>query len=162
MLCKKNVFLRISQKFTGRCLCTSFFFNKVACLRPATLLTKRLWHRWFPVNFAKFVRKHFFTEYLRTTTSVLIGKKNWSVLTKNSFVKLLCNTCGLFCSKSTRCWLEPKKDSQNGLFQKLAKPFRIAEYLFLWNPVTIAWWNVTTCSKSTLRTLEQWVKFVES
>ena len=29
-------------------------FNKVAGLRPATLLKKRLWHRCFPVNFAKF------------------------------------------------------------------------------------------------------------
>ena len=32
------------------------FFNKVAGLRPATLLKKRLWHRCFPVNFAKFLR----------------------------------------------------------------------------------------------------------
>ena len=31
------------------------FFNKVAGLRPATLLKKRLWHSCFPVNFAKFV-----------------------------------------------------------------------------------------------------------
>ena len=30
------------------------------CLRPATLLKKRLWHRCFPVNFAKFLRTPFF------------------------------------------------------------------------------------------------------
>ena len=30
-------------------------FNKAAGLRPATLLKKRLWHRCFPVNFAKFL-----------------------------------------------------------------------------------------------------------
>ena len=31
------------------------FFNKVAGLRPATLLKMRLWHLCFPVNFAKFL-----------------------------------------------------------------------------------------------------------
>ena len=34
----------------------SLFFNKVAGLWPATLIKKRLWHRCFPVNFAKFLR----------------------------------------------------------------------------------------------------------
>ena len=29
-------------------------------LKPATLLKKRLWHKCFPVNFAKFLRKSFF------------------------------------------------------------------------------------------------------
>ena len=38
-------------KFTGKHLCQSLFFNKVAG-RPATLLSKRLWHMCFPVNFA--------------------------------------------------------------------------------------------------------------
>ena len=33
-------------------------------LRPATLLKKRLWHRCFPVNFAKFLRTPFPTEHL--------------------------------------------------------------------------------------------------
>ena len=31
---------------------------------PATLFKKRLWHRCFPVNFAKFLRPPFFTEHL--------------------------------------------------------------------------------------------------
>ena len=34
------------------------------CLRPATLLKKRLWHRCFPVNFAKFLR----TPFLQNTS----------------------------------------------------------------------------------------------
>ena len=34
-------------------------------LRPATLLKKRLWHRCFPVNFAKCLRTFCFTEHLR-------------------------------------------------------------------------------------------------
>ena len=33
-------------------------------VRYATLLKKRLWHRWFPVNFAKFLRTPFLTEHL--------------------------------------------------------------------------------------------------
>ena len=33
-------------------------------MRPATLLKKRLWHRCFPVNFAKFLRTPFFIEHL--------------------------------------------------------------------------------------------------
>ena len=43
----------------GKRLCQSLFFNKVAGLRTATLLKKRLWHRCFPVNFAKFLRAPF-------------------------------------------------------------------------------------------------------
>ena len=35
-----------------------------AGLRPATLLKKRLWHRCFPVNLAKFLRTPFFIEDL--------------------------------------------------------------------------------------------------
>ena len=35
------------------------FFNKVAGLRPATLLKKRLWYMCFLVNFVKFPRTPF-------------------------------------------------------------------------------------------------------
>ena len=55
---KKGV-LRNFAKFTGKHLGQSLLFNKVAGLRPATLLKGRLWHRCFPVNFAKFVRAPF-------------------------------------------------------------------------------------------------------
>ena len=53
MFYKKGV-LRNLAKFTGEHLCQSLLFNKVAGLRLATLLKKRLWHRCFPVNFVKF------------------------------------------------------------------------------------------------------------
>ena len=43
-------------KFTGKHLCESLFFNKVAGLRPVTLLKKRLWHRFFPMDFVKFLK----------------------------------------------------------------------------------------------------------
>ena len=52
---QKGVLRNLTQ-FTGQHLCQSLLFNKVAGLRPATLLKKRLWHRCFPVNFEKFLR----------------------------------------------------------------------------------------------------------
>ena len=65
---KKSV-LRNFAKFTGKQPCQSPFFNKVAGLRPVTLLEKRFWHKCFPVNFAKFLRTPFLTEHLWTTAS---------------------------------------------------------------------------------------------
>ena len=44
-------------KFTGKYLCQSLFFNKVADLRDRW--KKRTWLRCFPVNFAKFLRAPF-------------------------------------------------------------------------------------------------------
>ena len=52
-------------KFTGKQLCHSLFFNKVAGLRPETLLKKILWHRCFPVKFVKFLKILFFIEHLQ-------------------------------------------------------------------------------------------------
>ena len=65
-----NGVLRNFAKITGKHLRQGLFFNKVADLRPATLLKKRLWHWCFPVNFAKFLRTPFFTEHLWVTASV--------------------------------------------------------------------------------------------
>ena len=57
----QKVFLKISQNSQeNTCL-----FLKAADLRPATLLKKRLWHRCFPVDFAKFLRTTFFTEQIQ-------------------------------------------------------------------------------------------------
>ena len=50
---KKGV-LENFAKFTEKHLCQSLFFDKFA-----TLLKKRLWHKCFPVDFAKFCRKPF-------------------------------------------------------------------------------------------------------
>ena len=63
VFCKKGV-LRNFTKFKGKHLYQSVFFNKVAGLRPATLLKKRLWHRCFPVNFVEFLRTPFFIKHL--------------------------------------------------------------------------------------------------
>ena len=59
----KKVFLEISQNSQeNTCGRVSFLIKLQA--PPATLLKKRLWHRCFPVNFAKFLRPPFFTEHL--------------------------------------------------------------------------------------------------
>ena len=63
VFCKKGIF-RNFAKFKGKNLYQSLLFNKVAGLRPATLLKKRLGHMCFPVNFAKFLRTHFLTEHI--------------------------------------------------------------------------------------------------
>ena len=63
----KNVLLEISQNSQeNTCDGVSFLIKLQALgLRPAaTLLKKRLWHRCFPVNFAKFIRAPFLTEHL--------------------------------------------------------------------------------------------------
>ena len=64
VFCTKGA-LRNFAKFTEKHLCQSLFFDEVADLRPVTLLKKRLWHRCFPVDFAKFLRTPFFTEHLQ-------------------------------------------------------------------------------------------------
>ena len=50
-------------------------FNKVAGLRPATLLKKSFWRWCFPVNFAKFLKTLFLKEHLWTTASVGTSSK---------------------------------------------------------------------------------------
>ena len=62
VFCKKGV-LRNFAKFTGKPLHQSLCFNKNAGLRLAILLKKELWHRCFPVNFAKFLRTPIFKEH---------------------------------------------------------------------------------------------------
>ena len=59
-----QMFLKISvlknfAKFTEKHLHWSNFFNKVAGLRSSTLLKKKLQHRCFPANFAKFLKTLF-------------------------------------------------------------------------------------------------------
>ena len=63
LFCNKGV-LRNFAKFTGKHMCQSIFFDKVAGIRPTTLLKKRHWHRCFLVKFAKFLRTPSLTEHL--------------------------------------------------------------------------------------------------
>ena len=54
VFCKKGV-LKNFAKFTGNHVHQNLFFNKVAGLRPATLLKKETLAHCFPVNFVKFL-----------------------------------------------------------------------------------------------------------
>ena len=65
----EKLVLKNFTKFTGKHLCQSLFFNKVAVLKPATLLKKRLWHRCFPVKFCENSKNNFFTEHFWATAS---------------------------------------------------------------------------------------------
>ena len=84
VFCKKGV-LRNFAKFTGKHLCQSFFFNKVAGLRPATLLKKRLWHRCFPKNFAKFLRAPSPTEHFQWLLLFLTMPKKYCTWMNSNF-----------------------------------------------------------------------------
>ena len=60
--------LRNFAKFTGKHMCQRIFLNKVAGLKLVLKLKKRLWHSYFPVNFAKFLR----TRFLQITSGRLV------------------------------------------------------------------------------------------
>ena len=74
--------------FKGKDLRQSLFLNKVAGLRPATLLKKRLWPRCFPVNFTKFLR----TPFSQNTSGRLLLWFKW--------FKFWFGTYSLWCSSS--------------------------------------------------------------
>ena len=76
---KKGV-LRNLTKFTGKHLCQSLFFNRVAGA-ACNFIKKRFLHRCFPVNFAKIFKNTYFTKHLWTTASErLLGNEIWSVI----------------------------------------------------------------------------------
>ena len=73
----KNVVFRNSAKSTGKHLCWSLFFNKVAGLNP---------------NYVKFLRTPFYTEHIRTN-----GSEGFNWFTES--------TLDWFSFRSS-CWLE--------------------------------------------------------
>ena len=80
VFCKKRCSYKF-QNIYGKHLCQSLFLNKVAGLRLATLLKKKLCHRCFPVNFPKFLR----TPVLRNTSERLFLR----MITLNAILSLL-------------------------------------------------------------------------
>ena len=61
-----QVFLKILQRFTGEYLCQSLFFDKVAGLRPGTLLKKETLAQLFSCEFREICKNTFFLiEHLR-------------------------------------------------------------------------------------------------
>ena len=73
-------------KSTEKNLCHNLFLNKVAGLRTATSLKKRLWHRCFPVNFVKFLRTHFLQN---TSGRLLLQLEKWSSQRKTFHIRKL-------------------------------------------------------------------------
>ena len=67
---KKGV-IKYFAKFAGKHLCQSLFFNKVADLRPKTLLKKGFRHRCFSVNFVNCLR----TRLLQNASGRLFPKE---------------------------------------------------------------------------------------
>ena len=90
-------------------------------LRSATLLKKKLWHRYFPVNFAKLFRT-FFTEHLRVIASMQIQPYNiWCP--QNSY-GILWKSCCDYC-KILNCKILSRRKSllhRNQFIDLLCKP----------------------------------------
>ena len=88
--CKKGVLWNF-VKFTGKNLCRSVPpLNKVEGIIPATLLKKRLQYRFFPVNFATFLRTAFYIEHLWWLLLKLVWKQeSTETITTNLGLHLL-------------------------------------------------------------------------
>ena len=94
-MCKRLHFQQNTEAATRGVLCKKVFLEilqnsqentcgKVAGLKSATLLKKRLWHRCFPVNFVKFLRTFFLQN---TSGQVLLEinmKRVWTVVIRVS------------------------------------------------------------------------------
>ena len=62
--------LRNFAKLSGKHLCQSLFFNKVAVLRPVTISKKQTLRQMFSCEFCVISKSKFFTEHLWATASV--------------------------------------------------------------------------------------------
>ena len=72
----KKAHLEISQNLQKKHLCQSLFFNKVAGLRPATLLKNRL-VQVFSYEFREISKNNFFAEHLWMTASDNVLSLDW-------------------------------------------------------------------------------------
>ena len=101
----KQGVLKNFSKFTGKILCHSFAFNKVAYLMPGILLNNRPRQRHFVLKFGKILRIIFFTDHLETTVSTdsrhcshkKTVRRSWG--SRSLKVIAICNT--LYLSYST-------------------------------------------------------------
>ena len=87
--CSKRCSL-IFAKFTGKHMCQCLFFNKIAS--PATLLKKRLWHMYFPINFSKFLRAPFLQN---TLGQVLLISFAWEKITARTSARSSHQRCSM-------------------------------------------------------------------
>ena len=82
----KKLFLEISQKFTGKHRTRASFLIK-SQVRPATFFKKRLWHRCFPANFAKFPLTPFLKEHFRQLLLIISENSQQNVLIHAFFIR---------------------------------------------------------------------------
>ena len=73
----KKSFLRNLTKFTRKHPWQSLFFNKIAGLRPTSLLKKGLCHRCFSLNFCEIPKNTFFYKTPLVTASVTFWNKSY-------------------------------------------------------------------------------------
>ena len=83
VFCTKGALKILQNSQENHCARVSFF-NKVAGLRSATLLKKRLWHSCSPTDFAKFLRSPFFTEHLQWLLLKFISHHTKEILYVNT------------------------------------------------------------------------------
>ena len=76
----KKRFLTNFAKLTGNHLCQSLFVSKVAGLRQATLLKKKLVHRHLPVNFCEILKNTFFLHNISFGYLCWLTIKLWALL----------------------------------------------------------------------------------
>ena len=101
-------------KFTGKHLCQSLFFNKVAGLRPVTLLNKKTLAQVLFCEFCEFLR----TPILQNTSRRLLLD-----VTLNLVYFLSCN-CNRICYstfESFTCLLQPSRSADN-VTRRIEKP----------------------------------------
>ena len=89
VFCKKGV-LRNFAKFTGKHLCQSLFFNKVAGLWPlaCNFIKKEILAQVFSREFCKISKNTFFTEHLWTTASAALTFMTYNCSLKTHFKDL--------------------------------------------------------------------------
>ena len=95
VFCKKG-FLRILAKLTGKYLCQSLFLNKVAGLRPVTLLKKETLAEVFSCDFCKISKNTF--PY--RTPLVAASAVTELFIFFRFFSCLVCNLSQRFCAVS--------------------------------------------------------------
>ena len=132
VFCQKVV-LKYFTEFTEKHLWWSLFFNKVAGLRPETLLKKRLQHRCFPVSFVKFFKNTFKKNILKNPSGSCFCPKDLFLsffCNEKSSKEIFFQLSGLTNSKLVFIW------KSRVYFQKILHPFeyclifKVSEYLF--------------------------------
>ena len=131
------------EVFYKKHLCQGLFLNKVAGLGTATLLKKKLWHSCFPVNFAKLLR----TPILKNICKRLL----MSLSRQFCYLSIIYAVCHLYFKD----WL---------LRQQILCKFSsclLCEDLTE-NCLKLSVTETFTFSKSTIETLENVVKYIQS